>query len=469
MNLSELSVGEARRALDSGEYTAVDLAKKYLTAIEEKNSDLNAYVEVFSDVLDQAKVADEKIKKGEVSALTGIPIAVKDNILIKDRNASAGSKMLEHYVSPYDATVIEKLKNESVVFLGRTNMDEFALGGSTENSAWGPTKNPHDTERVPGGTSGGSAAVVAAGLALVALGSDTGGSIRQPASFCGVVGFKPTYGAVSRYGLIAAASSLDQIGTIGKTSEDAKILFDSIKGHDEKDSTSRPDDFYKKAEREKSIGVPRKFLAKGIDSKVMERFEEKLKELEVKGYEIRDIEIPSLEYALAAYYIINPAEVSSNLARFDGIRYGLSLEGESNDEVYEKTRGEGFGKEVRRRILVGTFVLSAGYFDAYYRKAAAVRNLLRSDLEKIFKDVGFIAMPTAPTPAFKLGEKEDPLSMYAADICTVPVNLAGVPAVSIPMGSVTENGSQLPVGFQCIGPLGSDDALFTIASDVERN
>ncbi len=468
MNLDTLTVAEARRALDAKEYSALDLTNAYLEEIEKRDGAIHAYLEVWADsAREEAKAADAMITRGESCPLTGIPIAVKDNILIEGRIASAASKMLENYRASYDATVIKKLKEQGAVFLGRTNMDEFALGSSTENSAYGPTKNPHDTSRVPGGTSGGSTAAVAAGIALVALGSDTGGSIRQPAAFCGVVGLKPTYGAVSRFGLIAAASSLDQIGAVGKTVADARFLFAAIRGHDENDSTSLPDSAPKN-KRPKTIGVPRAFLKEGMDSDMLEQFESTLAALRQSGYSVVDVELPSLAYALAVYYIINPAEVSTNLARFDGIRYGHSVQADAIQEVYTKSRKEGFGPETRRRILVGTFVLSSGYADAYYRKARAIRAIIRRDLAVAFQSVDAIAMPTSPVPAWKLGEKSDPLAMYAADIFTVPVNLAGVPAISVPSGTVVRDGRSLPVGFQIIGAWGEEEALFTIGEDVEK-
>lgn len=463
--LETLTVTEARRALDAKEYTASDLAGWHLEAIEQKNPELHAYLEVYDDVRAQAARADERIARGESTPLLGIPLALKDNIVVSGKRATSGSKILEHYVAPYDATVVERLKKLGAVLLGRTNMDEFALGSSTENSAWGPTRNPHDTTRVPGGTSGGSAAAVSAHLALAALGSDTGGSIRQPASFCGVVGLKPTYGNVSRFGLMAAASSLDQIGVLAKNTEDARVVFDAIRGWDAHDSTSLPDSFFTSTPvLKKVIGVPRNFLTQGVDADVLERFNSALAVLEKSGYTIVDVTIPRLDASLAAYYIINPAEVSTNLARFDGIRYGLSVDGENISDVYKESRGAGFGKEARRRILVGTFVLSAGYADAYYRTAERVRQMLRDDFVRTFETVDAVLTPTTPTPAFKLGEKEDPLAMYAGDIFTVPVNLAGVPSVSVPAGTVVRDGVALPVGVQCIGPHGSDTALLELGA-----
>lgn len=470
MNLDTLTIAEARKALDAKEYSALDLTNAYLDAIAKKDGDIHAYLEVWADsAREEAKAADAMIAAGKSQPLTGIPLAVKDNILIEGRIVSAASKILEHYKASYDATVITKLKAQGVVFLGRTNMDEFALGGSTENSAFGPTKNPHDTSRIPGGTSGGSAAAIAAGMALGALGSDTGGSIRQPSALCGVVGIKPTYGAVSRYGLIAAASSLDQIGALGKTVADAEVIVEVIRGHDTQDSTSLPDAFFdEKKQLRKVIGVPRAFLTAGMEPDMLSAFEQTLSGLKSAGYSIVDVELPSLDYALAVYYIINPAEVSTNLGRLDGVRYGLSVSGDDVHDGYGKTRAAGFGPETRRRILVGTFVLSAGYADAYYRKARSVRELIRADFAKAFERVDAIALPTSPIPAWKFGDKADPVAMYAADIFTVPVNLAGVPAMSVPSGTIEREGKKLPVGFQLIAPHGGEETLFTMGADVEK-
>lgn len=469
MNLETLTIKEARRAMDAGEFTSLQLTEAYLEEIKKKNSEINAYLEVWEEsAREEARSADEKISRGEAKPLTGIPFAIKDNILISGRIVSCASKILENYRASYDATAIEKLKDQGVVFLGRTNMDEFALGGSTENSAYGPTKNPHDTSRVPGGTSGGSAAAVAARMALVALGSDTGGSVRQPAAFCGVVGIKPTYGKVSRFGLVAAASSLDQIGVVATCIDDAQTVLQIIEGNDPKDSTSLPNNQEKDTVLKRKIGVPRTFL-KDLDPRITECFEKSINAFKEKGYEIVDVELPALSYALPVYYIINPAEVSTNLSRFDGIRYGLSVEADTIGEVYAKTKGQGFGKEVRRRIIVGTFVLSSGYVDAYYRKARAVRELIRKDFTNTFESVDVIALPTTPTAAFKLGEKvSDPVSLYLEDIFTVPVNLVGVPAVSIPSGTITEGGKDLPVGIQLIASHGQENILYTVGKDIEK-
>lgn len=467
IDVSKLTIVDARRALDAGEYTALDLTNAYLKQIAARDPDIHAYLEVWdASARAEAKAADGMIARNEARPLTGIPLAMKDNILIHGRHASSGSKILENYIASYDATVTKKLKKQGAVFLGRTNMDEFAMGSSTENSAYGPTKNPVDTSRVPGGSSGGSAAALAADMALAALGSETGGSVRQPASFTGLVGLKPTYGVVSRFGLMALGSSLDQISPFGKTVADTKIIFDAIRGYDKNDGTSLPDQ-PSKISKSKKLGVPRSFLAQGVDPDVLAAFEKTLDNLRTRGYEIRDIELPNLKYSLAVYYIIQPAEASTNLARFDGIRYGLSVPGADIGEVYAKTRGAGFGLEVRRRIILGTFVLSSGYADAYYRKAHAVRALIRADFARAFERVDAVVTPTCPAPAFKFGAKSDPLAMYAEDIFTVPVNLAGVPAIYLPTGTAPRGAVQLPVGFQIIAPHGAEETLFVLGAELE--
>jgi aspartyl-tRNA(Asn)/glutamyl-tRNA(Gln) amidotransferase subunit A len=458
-----MTITEAADALKAGKITAVALAEECLKNIKEKNPSLNAYLEVFDDVLVQAKAADEQIKTGTSGPLTGIPLAIKDNILIKGRVASSASKILASYQASYDATVIAKLKAAGAIFVGRTNMDEFAMGGSTENSAFGPTRNPHDTSRVAGGSSGGSAAAVAAGMALGALGSDTGGSIRQPASFCGVVGLKPTYGTVSRSGVMAMASSLDQIGPFAHTIEDTEVLYEAIKGQDPLDATSVPG---QKVEAKKTytIGVPEHFLTAGVNAEVLVNFRESLKKLAAAGHTIQEISLPNIKYSLACYYIIMPAESSTNLARFDGMRYGLQVAGDNLLEDYVKTRGAGFGPEVRRRILLGTYVLSAGYYDAYYGRAKAVQRLLKQDYFNAFKTVDLIATPTAPTTAFKVGEKTaDPLQMYLEDIFTVPANLTGLPALSVPSGKDSQG---LPFGLQLMAPHFHEAWLFDAGRSI---
>ncbi len=464
LDLTKLTITSAHAGLLAGDFTAQDLVRAYLAEIKEKNTDLNAYLEVFGDALDKAKEVDDKIaRKEEISILAGIPMAAKDNILIKGKLCSSASKILGNYHATYDAKVIEKLKAKDVIFMGRTNMDEFAMGGSTENSAYGPTKNPHDLSCVPGGSSGGSAAVVGGNLALAALGSDTGGSIRQPASFCGVVGLKPTYGLVSRSGLMAMASSLDQIGPIAKTVEDVEIIFNAIKGKDSLDSTSTDGPAYPissdNINGKKKIGVPESLLAEGVDPEVLENFYQSVHKFRDYGYEIVPIDLSPLKYSLACYYVLMPAEVSANLARFDGMRYGVRKSGGNLLEDYTKTRGEGFGPEVRRRVMLGTYVLSAGYYDAYYNKANEVRELIRSAYQKVFEQVDVVLTPTAPSPAWKLGAKvDDPLQMYLEDIFTVPANLAGLPAMSIPSGKTTEG---LPLGIQLTAPHFREDLLFS--------
>ena len=472
-DLATLSITEAAKKLAIGEVTSVELTRACLAHAEAKNKEINAYLEIFDDAIQQAEVADvtrmQNKKEGKEShALLGIPLGIKDNILIEGRKASAASRMLEHYVATYDATVITKLKEAGAVFLGRTNMDEFAMGGSTENSAFGVTKNPHDESRVPGGSSGGSAAVVAAHMALGAIGTDTGGSIREPTAFCGLVGLKPTYGAVSRSGLIAMGSSLDQAGPLTHTVADAELIFNTIRGKDPLDSTTIHETTYPKKSSPKKVGVPRHLLTEGVEPDVLAAFKASLESLKQKGYEIVDVELSSASLALAIYYVIMPAEVSSNLARFDGVRYGLSLKGASLLEDYAKTRAAGFGAEVRRRIMLGTYVLSAGYYDAYYGKAIAARNKLAQEYAAALAQVDVIAMPTTPCPATKIGEKSDPLSMDLMDVFTVSANITGNPALSVPMGTVIRDNTHLPVGIQFTAAHGDEAALFALGKEVEQ-
>lgn len=465
IDLSTLTIKKAHEDIKSGKYSAVDLTKAYLDEIAKKNKEINAYLEVFSDAIEQAKRADDIFKSGKATLLTGIPFAIKDNILIKGRIASSASKILENYKATYDATAINKLKKQGAVFLGRTNMDEFALGGSTEKSAYGVTRNPHDMTRVPGGTSGGSAAAVAADLCLVALGSDTGGSVRQPSAFCGVVGLKPTYGAISRYGLMAAVSSFDQIGPIAKSVEDIEIVFDAIKGNDIKDSTTILENTYKiKKVKKPTIGIPRAlFTLGGIDKEIILNLEASIEKFKKLGYEIKDIELAHAADALPVYYILNFAEVSSNLSRFDGMRFGLHKDGKDGIDDYFESRGNGFGKEARRRILLGTYVLSSGYYDAYYNRANALRKVITDDFAKAYQKVDIILMPTTPTPAFKIGEKiSDPVSMYLEDIFTVTANLTGMPAISIPSGF---NNDKMPLGLQIMTSHGNEKILFDLSTE----
>jgi aspartyl-tRNA(Asn)/glutamyl-tRNA(Gln) amidotransferase subunit A len=464
------TVDQLVAAYKDGSLKPSEVVTETLKNIKEKDGEIHAFLHVYEDAVEQAKVADELYAKNETTdkPLLGVPVAVKNNILIKGKKATAASKILENYTATYDATIVTRLREAGAIFVGSTNLDEFAMGGSTENSGFGVTKNPLDTARVPGGSSGGSAAAVAMEAVPVAIGTDTGGSIRQPASYCGLVGFKPTYGAVSRYGLMAMGSSLDQAGPLTKTVADAELVHGVMSGLDEKDATTITEDTYKKCETKESytFGVPRKFMSEGVDPDVLEAFEKHLESLKAVGHTIVDVDLPLFEAGLAAYYIVMPAEVSSNLARYDGIRYGLSVEGDSLLDVYEKSRAEGFGPEVKRRILLGTHVLSSGYYDAYYGKAGIARRKMREELTSVFENVDFIVTPTAPTPAFKIGEQEDPIAMYRQDIFTVPVNLTGVPALTFPMGTVDRDGTTLPVGVQYIATHGDDSRLFAIGKHV---
>ncbi|MFM2340141.1 MAG: hypothetical protein RLZZ360_777 [Candidatus Parcubacteria bacterium] len=445
--------------------------ERVFSIIKAKDARIHAFLETYETEA-RAAAAEATLRytaeAADLPPLLGLPIAVKNNILVAGKKATAASKILENYVASYDATIITRLKEAGAIIIGATNMDEFAMGGSTENSAFGITRNPYDEERVPGGSSGGSAAAVAMEAVPVALGTDTGGSIRQPASYCGLVGLKPTYGAVSRYGLIAMGSSLDQAGPLTTSVADAALLHRIIAGQDPLDATTLPTGAYGEVPVKSTyrFGVPRKFLQSGIDPDVLTAFEAHIALLRELGHEVVDIELPLFEQGLAAYYIVMPAEVSSNTARYDGIRYGLSVAGKNLLAVYEQSRGAGFGPEVKRRILLGTYVLSSGYYDAYYGKAEAAREAMREELRSQFTTVDIILTPTAPSPAFKIGEQTDPLSMYRQDIFTVPVNLTGVPALSFPMGTVERDSKSLPVGVQYIVPHGGEARLFDIGERV---
>ncbi|MDO8524194.1 MAG: Asp-tRNA(Asn)/Glu-tRNA(Gln) amidotransferase subunit GatA [bacterium] len=473
MDFKKMTIKEIREGIGKKDFSAVELTDFYLSQIKQKEKDIDAFLQIdIEGAKKQAKAIDEKIAKGEeLGGLAGVPCAIKDAIMVNGLNCTSGSRILENYKAVYDATCVANLKKQDAIILGKTNMDEFAMGSSTEHSAFKATKNPLDLKRVPGGSSGGSAACVASGEAVFALGSDTGGSIRQPASFCGVVGLKPTYGAVSRYGLIAFASSLDQIGPMAKNVEDCEEVFKAIAGIDSKDATSVASDKLKvqsaklKVE-ELKIGIPKEFFGEGLELKTKEIIEDKIKKLEKAGAQIIDISLPASSYALACYYILATCEASANLARFDGVRYGKSSKAKDLFSDYAKTRGEGFGDEVKRRIMLGTFALSSGYYDAYYTKAKKVQALIKKDFENAFEKCDFILTPTSPFPAFNIAEKiNDPLKMYLSDIYTVPVNLAGVPALSMPAGF--DKG--LPVGLQIIGKHFSDLDILQLAKLVEKS
>ena len=468
------SIYDHAQSLRKKEYSAVELTQAYIDAIAQREAEIHAYISTDAEsALKQAAEADKRIGAGEGSALTGIPAGIKDNMCTKGIRTTCASKMLADYVPPYDAHVIERLKEAGYVLLGKLNMDEFAMGSTTENSAMGITKNPCDTTRVPGGSSGGSAAAVAACEAAYTLGSDTGGSIRQPAAFCGVVGMKPTYGRVSRYGLVAFASSLDQIGPLTRDVRDNALVLSAVAGHDKRDATSVEidvDDYLAGIESGVAgmcIGLPEEFFGEGISADVKDAVLAAADALAAMGAELVQVKMPSLDHALSAYYVISSAEASSNLARFDGVRYGYrAADFTDMDELYQKSRSEGFGSEVKRRIMLGTFALSSGYYDAYYKKALQVRSLVRADFDAAFKKCDCILSPVAPTVAYKIGEKtNDPLEMYLGDAYSVPVNIAGVPALSLPCGT-GEGG--MPVGMQLIGPAFSEAMLYRVGYAFEN-
>ena len=475
MNITDLTVHELQEKLKNKELTVSEITEAYCNRIEENENKVDAFVTTYlKEAKNQAKDVEEKINNGEITGdYAGIPIGIKDNICVKGTKTTCSSKILENFIAPYSATVAEKLQKENIITLGKMNMDEFAMGSSTENSGIKITKNPWDLERVPGGSSGGSAAAVAANLVPWALGSDTGGSIRQPASLCGIVGLKPTYGLVSRYGLVAYASSLDQIGPLTEDVRDAAKLLTIIAGKDEKDSTSEDngsinyENCLKNDVKGLKIGVPREFFGEGIDEEVKSKLYEAIEIYKELGAEVEEFSLDIAKYALATYYIIADAEASSNLGRFDGIRYGHRTEEYSNiDEIFKKSRSEGFGDEVKRRIIFGTYVLSSGYYDAYYKKAQQVRTLVSNEFNKAFEKYDVILTPTSPTTAFKIGEKSgDPMQLYLADIDTVSVNVAGLPGISIPCG-VDSKG--LPIGMQLIGNKFQEETILNAAYTFEQ-
>ena len=473
-------IRDLHEKLLNGDVTSVELTNRAFEVIGQKDEELHAFLSLTKEqAMQKAANVDVKIKNGEkVDLLAGIPCAVKDNICMTGTVTTAASKMLENYIAPYDATVATRIKENDAVIVGKTNLDEFACGSTTENSAYGPTRNPADPTRVPGGTSGGSAAAVVSDEVVWALGTDTGGSIRQPASFCGAVGLKPTYGRVSRYGVIAMGSSLDQVGAITKTVEDAAIVLSRIAGHDPMDATSatsgeKPYEDYCVGDiKGAKIGIPKEYLGDGLDDQVRDVFMQSVEKFKSLGAEIVDISLPHTEYALATYYIIMPSELSSNLARYDGIRFGGAegIDPKTVLEQYMEVRGKGFGPEVKRRIMLGTYTLSAGYYDAYYKKAQKVRALLRKDFENAFTKVNYIFTPTAPEVAFKLGAKcDDPLKMYLSDIYTVTANLVGVPGLSIPVGTVSCDEIQLPVGGQLMGKWFDEEGILNAGYTYEIN
>ena len=475
MDITELTVHELQEKLKNKELTITEITKAYTDRIKEKEKDVQAFVTILTkEANEQAKQIEEKIDKGEIKGeFAGIPIGIKDNMCTKGIKTTCSSKMLENFVSPYDATVIEKLNNENMIDLGKLNMDEFAMGGSTEYSYFKKTKNPWNLNKVPGGSSGGSAAAVAANMVPWALGSDTGGSIRQPSSFCGVVGLKPTYGLVSRFGLVAFASSLDQIGPITKDVTDSAILLNLIAGHDERDTTSvnkEKEDYTEALKNDvkgMKIAVPKEFFGEGINEEVKASLEKAIEKYKEMGATVEEVSLDVAEYALAAYYIIACAEASSNLGRFDGIRYGYRTKNYTNlKELFKNSRSEGLGAEVKRRIILGTYVLSSGYYDAYYKKAQQVRTLVSKKFEEVFEKYDVILTPTSPITAFNIGEKSDnPLEMYLADICTVSINIAGVPAISIPCGVNSEG---MPIGMQLIGNKFQEKKILNAAYAYEQ-
>lgn len=475
MDLNYLTVASSRTAIAERQFTATRVAKEFYKKIKAEDADVHAYLTLCEErALAQAARIDDLAGRGDpLPPLAGVPIGIKDVMVTRGVRTTAGSKILENFVPPYDCTAVARLELAGAIVLGKLNCDEFAMGSSNENSAYGPVRNPRDRSRVPGGSSGGSAAAVAAGTAVATLGSDTGGSIRQPASFCGVVGLTPTYGRVSRYGLIAFASSLDHIGPITKTVRDAAILLKTIAGHDAMDSTSAdvPVPDYEneigKPVTGCKLGVPKEYFAEGLDEEVRSAVEASIARLREAGAQIVPISLPHTKYAIPAYYVIATAEASSNLARYDGVRYGFrAKDAHTLSEMYRKTRDQGFGPEVKRRIMLGTYVLSSGYYDAYYLKAQKVRTLISRDFQHAFQQVDAIVTPTAPTPAFKLGEKaEDPLAMYLADIFTVTADLAGIPGISVPCGQTR---SGLPIGLQILGRHFDEGTVLRIGHVVEH-
>ncbi|MBT4277639.1 Asp-tRNA(Asn)/Glu-tRNA(Gln) amidotransferase subunit GatA [Candidatus Falkowbacteria bacterium] len=473
--LTNLTIKQAHKGLKNKEFSAEELVNSHIKVIQEKDKDINAFVLTTFDLArEQAKKVDSKIKKGEkINLLEGIPVSIKDCFCTKGIESTASSNILKGYVPPFDATSVRKIKEQGAIILGKVNTDEFTMGASTETSAFGVTKNSHDLKRVSGGSSGGSAASVASQMAMYSLATDTGGSIRQPAAFCGVTGLKVTYGRVSRYGVMSMASSLDTIGPIGKSVEDVAIILEAIAGHDKNDSTTpkiKVDNYLKNLKEDikgLKIGVPKEYFDSDLSPEIRKITEKAIQKLKDLGCKIKEVSLPHTKYAIAVYYIIVPSEISSNMARYDGIKYGYSEREEAKDlmEIYTKSRAKGFGDEVKRRIMLGTYALSAGYYDAYYKKAMQVRTLIKQDFDKVFESVDALIAPVTPGPAFKIGENiNDPLQMYLEDIFTAPVNLAGVPALSVPYGKI----DNLPVGVQIIGKHFDEKTILKIGSNLEK-
>lgn len=475
MELNQLTIHELQEKLRDGETTSVEITEAVFERIEAVDDKIHSYVTLMKDeAFEKAREADKEIQRGKRGPLTGIPIALKDIMCTQGTRTTCGSHILENFIPPYDSTVVKKLRDAGAVFIGKTNMDEFAMGSSTETSYFGITRNPWDLEKIPGGSSGGSATAVAADLCIASLGSDTGGSIRQPAALCGIVGMKPTYGRVSRFGLVAFASSLDQIGPFAKDVEDCAIMLNAIAGYDPNDSTSVPADvpdyteYVSKGIEGWTVGIPKEYFIEGIDPEVLSAVERAIKEVENMGAQCKEISLPHSEYCVAIYYVIAPSEASSNLARYDGVRYGFRSDaGRDLMDMYKMSRSAGFGDEVKRRIMIGTHALSSGYYDAYYKKASQVRALLRKDFDEAFRTCDAILTPATPTPAFNIGEKmDDPLQMYLCDIFTISCNLAGIPGISVPCG-YTEAG--LPIGVQFLTGHFEEGKLIQIASAYEKN
>lgn len=470
MDLHNLTIDQIQNGFKKKEFSSVELTKAYLNNI--KKDKTNSFISLNSQALVEAKLADQRLKQGKGTILTGVPLAVKDIILVKDLKATAASKILANYVASYTATAVQRLKDAGMVILGKTNCDEFAMGSSNENSAFGPVLNPHDLTRVPGGSSGGSAAAIVAQLCPVSLGTDTGGSVRQPAAFCGLVGLKPSYGRVSRYGSMAMASSLDQIAPLATTVQDTAYLLQTMAGfdlHDSTSSTKSVGDYrqaFKKKAQQLTIGIPQEYFKNTIEVDIRNRIELKIQALKKQGFKIKEISLPTTDYALAAYYLLMPAEVSSNLARYDGLLYGLAGSKKlSLEEWYQQVRSKGFSPETKRRIILGTYILSAGYYDAYYKQAQKVRTLIKEDFAKVFKQVDVLLTPATPTTAFKLGAKSDPLQMYLSDVFTVGANIAGICGLVLPIG---EDRNQLPIGLQLLANQFEEDKLFTLGNYIEK-